>query len=141
MATLALLSPTEAVSLAKDLVPQLGRIKLPTGSVISVAALATQTMHDYARRRIQGAAKVKTKKEDEDNKRVLKLNDAIDCVEETFTPEKVWTIFNRMLEVIVSGEQLDLDLANPIIQCFRANLLRQDSKRKRLTYRYAKREI
>jgi hypothetical protein len=141
MATLAFFTPDKALELAKDLVPQIGRIKLPSGSVISLAALATQTMHDYARNRIQNSAKQKTKKEDEDNKRVLKLNDAIDCVEETFTPEKVWIIFNQMIEVIVSGEDIDLDIANPIIACFRANLLPQSSRRKRVTYRYAKREI
>jgi hypothetical protein len=141
MATLALFSPEKALELAKDLVPQVGRIKLPAGSVISIAGLVTATMHDYARNRIQNAAKQKTKKEDDDNKRVLKLNDAIDCVEETFTPEKIWTIFNSMIEVIVSGDNLDLDLADPVIQCFRAHLLPQSSKRKRITYRYAKREI
>jgi hypothetical protein len=141
MATLALLAPDRAIALAKSLVPQIGTIKLPSGSLISIAALATQTMHDYARNRIQNAAKQKTKKEDDDNKRVLKLNDAIDCVEETFTPEKVWIIFNKMIEVIVSGDDLDLDLADPIVACFRAHLLPQSSRRKRVTYRYAKREI
>lgn len=90
----------------------------------------------------------------DDNKRVLKLSDAVECVESVlngkdtgkFIRDAIGSAFTQFLSPSGLNQNYDVDswqdfIAKPITDCMRKKVLPQTSKRKSVTYTYSKREI
>lgn len=134
--------PTEFLRRIKTLIPQFGRLRLDQ-TIILLAAL--QEVPALIRRRLEKAVDEDSKEED-DSKKVVKVSDAIDCVDEHLRdPDNLLALARMIVAEITKMSSGSLpDLSNfimDIAKCIREKALRQDSKRKRITYRYAKREI
>ena len=131
---------------AKTFLPELGRIGLPTGKVVGLAGLAT--LEQVAPFMVKKKLKASTDTEDDDNTRVVKVQDAINCVDQTFRdPASVIGLATEVVKVIAFyragqtnddylGEWVDI-----VAECIREKALKQTAPRKRLTYRYSKRAI
>lgn len=102
-------------------------------------ATAVQELQAAINKRV----KTRRKLRDQMKKRVLKVSDAMDCVENNVGNGKIALSFGRALVDVLAGGtggniELLLDAVN---KCLIEHALPQTAKRKRVTYRYAKREI
>jgi hypothetical protein len=113
-----------------------------------VASNLTQTQP--LGQRLSQRRKVKVDAEDNDNTRVLKVQDAIKCVKDGFDSEAFTSMFEQIAaQVIVeaaAGNFFELSeildrFVELVAACIRSKALRQDSARARVTYSYSKREI
>jgi len=127
---------------AKSFAPVLGRISIAAGTIIGLAPLAElaeQKIEDGIKRGL----KKKTKRKKKDNQQVVKVKDAIDCVENIIRDPKLLLRTAREIVSIFTGEpRTIINVAvDEIAECIRSKALIQTAPRKRLTYRYSKREI
>lgn len=135
--------PVEFLKRAKALAPTIGKLKIPRGSVVLLAELAAQTdalMQAQIKRHVRTK---KRKKEKSDDWQVIKVADAIDCVETWQTDPKVlYQLAKNIVSTILDpalpgGPSFELpDPGEQIIQCIRENALRQDTPRVPKTVSY-----
>jgi hypothetical protein len=127
----------------KKLAPKIGTIRIPGGSIIALAALAPM-VDAVAEFQIKRHTKRKTKEKEKDNQKVVKVKDAIDCLDIHFRDPKTLLLFAKdLISAVVDpgfGE-VDPKFWDVVADCIREKALPQTARRQRVTYRYAKREI
>jgi hypothetical protein len=124
----------QIVKTAKAFVPQLGNIKLGS-TVMILAALAAET--DGALEfQISRHVQKKTKKQVRDDSQVIKVSEAINCVDEQLRDPKVILRYAKaILSACLDPGAGDLDLTADAAKCIRENALRQDTVRVKGRYR------
>lgn len=137
---LALISPADPVKFlqaVKTIAPQVGRLKIASGTGVSLAALE-QLSGEAIRRRIERRLKKKTKRHDRDNSQVIKVDDAIKCVDKylrnasflrRIAEEITLTILAIGQNLVVPQDDLHGEFADAVAQCIREDALRQDTPR------------
>lgn len=126
----------------KSFAPVVGRISIATGTVIGLLPLAELAEQEMIQR-IKNGLKKKTKREKTDNQKVVKVKDAIDCVEDHIRDPAVLLRTAKEIVHLFAGEPRTIInvLTDEIASCIREHALKQTSPRQRITYRYAKRAI
>lgn len=126
----------------KSFAPVVGRISVAAGTIIGLAPLA-ELAEQELEQRIKRGLKKKTKREKKDNQQVLKVKDAIDCVENISRDPKLLLRTAKEIVKIFTGEPRTIVnvLVDEIAECIRSKALIQTARRQRVTYRYSKREI
>ncbi len=127
---------------AKSFAPVVGRLTIAAGTVIGLAPLAEfaeQKLEDGIKRGL----KKKTKRQPQDNQRVVKVKDAVDCVENIIRDPRLLLRTAKEIVAIFTGEPRTIVnvAVDEIAYCIRSKALKQTSKRKTVSYRYTKREI
>lgn len=126
----------------KSFAPVVGRISVASGTIIGLATLGELAEQELVRR-IRNGLKKKTKRDKKDNQRVVKVKDAIDCVESHLRDPTVLLRTAKEILAIFTGEPRTIInvLTDEVAQCIRDKALVQTARRARVTYRYSKREI
>ncbi len=151
---LALAIPPDIVQFvktAKEFTPQIGRMRLPGGAIISLIALAP-VAQEQMEAAVARNVRVRTRVKKSDNKQVVKVKDAIECIEKNFTEQGFQ---NKLLNVargvvgavatlgLLPDNQLN-DAVSKIIDdqigCIRKKALKQSHKRKYQTRIYMRRQ-
>jgi len=121
--------PVETLKAVKKFAPQVGKIKIPFGGIIVLKQI--QELTDEA---LEGQInrKIKTKKhaKKEDNQRVVKVVDAIECLDEHLSNAKsIITAAKAILSAVLDpgGFGGTLDLVDEPAQCIRGKVLSQGS--------------
>lgn len=132
--------PTTLLKGVKTLLPEIGKLKLPVGKFIALDTLMAFSGKEI-KKRIGRHLKKKTKKQDSDDTQVIKVSEAIDCVDKHFRDANtVRAIAESVLSVIIAvGESWlgkppdDIlgEVADACAKCIRENALRQDTPRAR----------
>lgn len=127
---------------AKSFAPVLGRISVAAGTIIGLAPLA-EFAEQKLKDGIKAGLKKRTKRKSKDNSTVLKVKDAIDCVENISRDPRLLLRTAKEIVAIFTGEPRTIVnvLVDEIAECIRSKALIQTAPRKRLTYRYSKRAI
>lgn len=131
-------NPVEFLKGVKSFAPDVGKIKLPNNIGISLAALA-QFSGSAIRKRISHSLKRKTKRKKGDNTRLVKIADAIDCVEESLRdPEKIRVLAESVVSTILAVGRGIIQpnpddylgfMSEEICDCIRSKRLPQTSSR------------
>lgn len=124
----------------KTLAPQIGHLKLPVGKFIALDTL-TQFSGKEIKKRIGRHLKRKTKKKDRDDTTLIKVSEAIECVDKYFRdPDTIRGLAEEVLKVILAAGETFLgkppddilgEAADKCADCIRENCLRQDTPRAR----------
>jgi hypothetical protein len=125
------------------LFPALTNIKLVRGVLIPLKSVSEASETDLAR---QLARKLKLDQQEKfrDTAHVVKVSDVKECYENTM---KDGALLLQFLKALCSSltdpkaKNAAEAIGEKLMTCVREKALTQTSKRKRLTYRYAKREI
>jgi len=122
----------------KGLAPAVGRLTLPVTNIIALATLA-EMAENQMENRIRNGLKKKTKREKKDNQQVVKVSDAIDCVENALRDPKLLLKTGKEIINAVTGADVRtiINIATDVIaQCIREHALRQDTPRKIVEKRF-----
>jgi hypothetical protein len=96
-------------------------------------------------RQLNQQLKTKPRKRFNDGSHVVKVRDVVSIVEEVLgTGNAILKTGIKVATALVSGtpgDPVNLDSAQQIVDKVRDKVLKQTAKRKRITYRYSKREI
>jgi hypothetical protein len=111
-----------------------GKIKFSPGLVLGLATLA-ETNPQAMRERIRARCKTKTQTDPDDNKRVVKLKDAIECVDRALrSPQFLLDAMLKLVGAVVLriGDEdfLGRGISKPVVVCLRNKVLSQTVKRK-----------
>jgi len=130
--------PTVFMRDVKSLAPEVGKLKIPIGKFIGLAAL-NQFSGKEISKRIGRHLKRKTKKKKGDDTMVIKVAEAIECVDKYFRdPATIRGLAEETISIIVAlGESFigkppdDVlgEAADKCADCIRENALRQDTPR------------
>jgi hypothetical protein len=127
----------EIIKVAKTFLPWLAKLAL-VGKIIQLTGVGEMD-ENKALEQLQRAAdnqkKVRQKVRDELNKRVIKVKDALDCVEKSvFDPKNILKLGKGILATIVgkgaTGSFVDIIYAE-IEACMKSKMLKQENKRTR----------
>jgi hypothetical protein len=125
--------------------PALKDIQLISGLIVALST--TNPINDadalsLLQKDIDQLKKTRQKLRDQNNKRVIKISDAMDCVENNVNGKLLLKMGQAIVNVL-SGNAADVGslIIDGINACFLEKALPQSSRRQRTTYRYAKREI
>lgn len=136
--------PRVVMQRTKTLVPTIGRFALGR-AILPIALL--QEVPQALEQKLKAIVKKKTRTrlEDKLNTRVLKVQDAVDCLDKTLRdPKMLKDLIGKAVSAFVIdlavGDPMDA-LTDPVVECFKEKMLKQTSARARVTYRYSKRAI
>jgi hypothetical protein len=121
----------QALTWVKTLVPKIGRLKVPSPIIVALAALAEFTETEGARQ-IERHVKKDTKREARDNSQVVKVEDAIKCIDEQFRdPKKLLQLLKGLISAVieVSGVEFRFAMVDDAVACIREHALQQKNKR------------
>jgi hypothetical protein len=126
------------------LFPQFARVTLEKGKLIPLQTIDPMSEAELARQ-LNVKLRIPKQKDFNDKTHVVKISDVISCFEKTNDeqkyPVKIALDVASALLSATPAEPLLKEFSDDFIKCVRDKSLKQTAKRKRITYRYAKREI
>jgi hypothetical protein len=125
------------------LFPWFRQSKLVRGLIIPINNVQESTDTELARA-LNLKTKIVPRKKFRDESHVIPLDRVKTCIEEQFNNTSLLKEFVLKAAKNLVGEATETaaqDLADRMMECVRDKCLKQTSARKRLTYRYSKREI
>lgn len=130
--------PTAVLKGIKAVAPEVGSLRIPAGKFIALATLEAFSGKEI-RKRIGRHLKRKTKKQKGDDTQVVKVAEAIECVDKFFRdPDTMRGLAEAVLSVILAAGETFLgkppddilgEAADKCADCIREHALRQDTPR------------
>lgn len=117
--------------------PVVGRLLAPFFQTPGTETKAVENLQKAADRQKD----TRQKRKDDNNKYVIKVKDAMQCVEDHLGDGKLlWTLVKSLAHTVIGRTQIGPDvIMDEIFLCLEENALRQDTPRVRRTVRYSKR--
>jgi hypothetical protein len=121
------------LKLAKTVLPTIGKVPV-LGRIVSLLQVPDNEAEylEVLKRESDKAKRTRKRKRDENNRYVIKVSDALQCVEDNFyDPKTAWTFVKGLLSGLAEGKGKTgfSALGDAVSECIIENALRQDTPR------------